>query len=154
MTKLVILDSGPLGIACNALKSNTGAACNTWIRRLRRSGINVAISSLSDFEVRRELVRANRVKSINVLERVIRESIYLPVTQEVIAQAAVYWAESRNLGRPTADPFALDADVLIAAQAACLSRLGASVVVATLNAAHIGRYVRALNWTEIKAEEI
>ncbi len=54
---------------------------------------------------------------------------------------AVYWAQPRQQGRPTAPDPALGADVILDAQAATLGR--PSVVVATSNPKHISRFVEA-----------
>jgi hypothetical protein len=59
-------------------------------------------------------------------------------------RAAEFWAQARNLGIPTAPPEALDADVILAAQAA---RVGA--IVATENVGHLARFVTALHWRAI-----
>lgn len=154
MKGLIILDSGPLGLACNSRGGPVSTECNSWLRKMRRSGITIGVSAISDFEVRRELILAERRASVARLDRLIEENIYLPVTLDVVAKAGELWANARRLGRSTADPLALDGDVLIAAQAEGFSDLGLSVIVATFNEFHIGRYVRAKNWTEIKAEEI
>ena len=42
---------------------------------------------------------------------------YDPITTPIMRRAAEYWAASRRAGRPTSDPAALDADVILAAQA-------------------------------------
>jgi len=46
---------------------------------------------------------------------------------------------------PTADPKELDADVILAAQA-----LESGGIVATENVGHLGRYVTAKSWREIR----
>ena len=61
-----------------------------------------------------------------------------------MTKAAELWAESRRLGRPTADPKELDGDVILAAQA-----LAADAVVATENVGHLSRFVLAKHWTAI-----
>jgi predicted nucleic acid-binding protein len=56
-------------------------------------------------------------------------------------RAAEFWADARQQGVPTASPAALDADVLIAAQAA---EVLATVV--TNNPGHLGRWVPVRTW--------
>ena len=64
--------------------------------------------------------------------------------------AAELWAEVRQSGRPTADPKALDGDVILAAQAKLLSeRSESEVIVATTNIGHLKRFVPAADWQSI-----
>ena len=154
MIRVVLLDSGPLGLLCNSRGGAASTDCNRWLNQIQQYGVKVVISAIADFEVRRELVLAGLMPSVVRLDRLMNLCIYMPVTQEVVAKASELWSDARRGGQPTADPLALDADVLIAAQAQCLEDAGFKVIVATFNAVHIGRYVRALSWTEIKAEEI
>jgi hypothetical protein len=51
--------------------------------------------------------------------------------------AAELWAQSRKAGKPTADPKALDGDVILAAQAKLLESGGNPVVIATTNVGHL-----------------
>lgn len=71
---------------------------------------------------------------------------YAPITTAVMRRAAELWAQARARGRPTADPAALDCDVIIAAQA---ELLGAIVV--TENARHLALFVDARHWRDIPA---
>ena len=57
--------------------------------------------------------------------------------------AAQLWADARRRGQPTADPHALDGAVILAAQATWLASGGDTVVVATMNATHLARFVDA-----------
>ncbi len=60
----------------------------------------------------------------------------------------MFWAIVRNAGLPTAGPAELDGDVILAAQAASLA--DPQVVVATANLGHLGRFVAADLWTNIR----
>jgi hypothetical protein len=55
----------------------------------------------------------------------------------------------RNKGLPTADDKALDADVILAAQALVSDAGRGEVIVATTNPNHLTRLVPAANWWEI-----
>ncbi|OKH54974.1 hypothetical protein NIES2101_05255 [Calothrix sp. HK-06] len=57
--------------------------------------------------------------------------------------AVQLWAEARLRGRPTADPSALDGDVILATQAISVENEGYEVVIATTNVGHLS------TWTEI-----
>ena len=60
------------------------------------------------------------------------------------------WADVRRRGQPTADSKALDADVILAAQARRMT--AAEVVVATTNVRHLSRLVDAKLWQDVAAD--
>ena len=62
-------------------------------------------------------------------------------------QAAEPWAQARQQGQPTADPHALDGDVILAAQAISLN-----AIVATDNIGHLSRYVETQWWQNLTIE--
>lgn len=64
-------------------------------------------------------------------------------------RSAELWAEVRRSGQPTADPKALDGDVILAAQAILAGESGIEVMVATTNVGHLERLVAAKNWQDI-----
>ena len=70
---------------------------------------------------------------------------YVALTTATMLQAAAFWAELRQQGRPTADATALDGDVILAAQAALLRGAG----VATTSVGHLARLVPADVWQHI-----
>ena len=105
------------------------------------------VPEISDYEVRRELIRARRIRGIVRLDALIAEIGYLAITTSAMRQAATFWAAARQQGRPTAADPALDGDVILAAQAATLDRAG--VVVATTNVRHRSRFVPAELWANI-----
>lgn len=72
---------------------------------------------MADYEVRRELLRAGRLRSVERLDELAAELDYLPLDTASMRRAAEFWALARNLGTPTADPREIDADVILAAQA-------------------------------------
>jgi hypothetical protein len=50
----------------------------------------------------------------------------LPITTDAIRRAAEFWADIRRRGRPTAHQRTLDADAILAGQAATLTRKNAN----------------------------
>lgn len=69
-------------------------------------------------------------------------------------QAAALWALARQTRLPTADNLALDADMILAAQAATLNSgdwglPGARVIIATSNVVHLARFAPAQEWQTI-----
>ena len=121
-----------------------------WLAGVRRQGMLVRISEIADYEVRRELLRANLTRGVQRLDDLGAAPGTLPVTRQVLLRAADLWAQARRRGRPTAADAALDVDIIIAAQAQEAEAGGASVIVATTNVAHLGRFVDARLWHDIR----
>ena len=147
MSCTILLDSGPLGLITNPKASPQTAACGRWVVDVLGRGSAVLVPEIADYEVRRELIRAGRSAGIERLDTFIAQVEYLPIETTAMRRAAVFWAEARQKGRPTAPDPALDADVNLAAQAATLNR--PNVIVATTNPKHLSRYVPAAIWTDI-----
>ena len=147
MSTTILLDSGPLGLVTNPAGSKQGAACGRWLLDAVIGGAMVMVPEIADYEVRRELIRARRAAGIARLDALIGQVEYLAITTSAMRRAAMFWAEARQQGRPTAADPALDGDVILAAQAATLDR--ARVVVATTNVRHLSRFVPAKLWTDI-----
>ncbi len=61
MPKQVLLDAGPLGMISHPRPNR---AIADWFKRLLSAGVSVLVPEISDYEVRRELLRANRQKGI------------------------------------------------------------------------------------------
>ena len=64
-------------------------------------------------------------------------------------QAALFWADARQRGIPTASPDALDADVILAACATTIGQPGDQVIVAAMNVGLLSRYCDARLCTTI-----
>lgn len=114
---------------------------------LLAAGSRVIVPEIADYEVRRELLRANKTAGLARLDELGRRLEYLPITTAAMRQAAEFWAEARRQGHPTASDESIDGDVILAAQA--LSLGDSDVVVATTNVDHISRFVRADQWDRI-----
>lgn len=149
MTRLIILDSGPLGMVTNPKAKDIPLACQQWLRSLLERGERVVIPEIADYEVRRELIRAGLLRSLRRLDRLKQTLEYAPIQTETMLLAADLWAEARKTGQPTADPKALDGDVILSAQARLLQNETTNVIVATTNVAHLSRFISALDWQSI-----
>jgi predicted nucleic acid-binding protein len=121
----------------------------TWLTELSGGDTFFVVPEITDYEVRRELLRANRSAGLQRLNRLKGVTRYPPIDTATMLRAAEFWAEARRQGRPTADRTALDADVILAAQAAPLAEDGHEVTVATTNATHLSAFVDARRWEEI-----
>ena len=149
MSKAILLDTGPLGLATNPKGGQDTFACNLWMRNKVRQGTEIVISEIADYEVRRELIRANKLRGLRKLNEFKIEFSYLPLSATTMLFAAELWAHSRQRGFPTASDDALDADVILAAQALLLEQAGHQVIVASTNVKHLKNFVTALNWSDI-----
>jgi len=109
----------------------------------------IIVPEIVDYEVRRELVRAGLTASVARLNLFLETIDYLPITTPAMRHAAELWAQARNAGWATADPKALDGDVILAAQATTLAMTVDEVIVVTENVAHLSRYVNAQQWTDV-----
>ena len=104
----VLLDAGPLGLVTNPRRSRQSVACAQWLQALVQHGSRVLVPEIADYEVRRELLRANKARGLARLDALANLLEYLPLTTAAMRQAAVFWAQARQQGRPTADDKALD----------------------------------------------
>ena len=151
MSRVVLLDAGPLGLVTHPRPERNREAA-LWLGGLLEAGVLVRVPEVSDYEVRRELLRSGKTGSIVRLDRLAEEIGYLPITTEAMRLAARFWADARNRGQPAASDESLDADVILAAQARLAEDEGANTVeVATTNPRHLSRFVNARVWQEIQA---
>ncbi len=143
---LVVLDSGPLGLLCNARGGRLNEEVRAWATSVEERGDDLVVPEIADYEVRREVVRAGLDRSRRSLDELAATLHYEPLTTAQLRVAARLWADARNSGRPTAHDHALDGDVILAAQA---RHLGDDVVIATTTPAHLARYADARHWSAI-----
>lgn len=149
MSKLILLDSGPLGLISNPGQAPFVQSCQAWMRGQQAQGHLIVVPEIADYEVRRELLRASKINGLRRLDLLKQTLSYLPLTTEAMLRAAQFWAQARKMGRPTADNLALDGDVILAAQAALLIDAGGDVIVATTNPKHLSLFVPAADWQSI-----
>ena len=148
MSDVLFLDSGPLGLITQPQRSHEVIAITDWLKDCLRAGARVLVPAIVYYEIKRELLRANKVIGIARLDAFVNATPdrYVPLTDDALRFAAELWAQSRRAGRPTADATALDIDVLLAAQAL---RFGGPPIIATTNPKHLSQFVSARHWTDI-----
>ncbi len=79
MSRLIVLDSGPLGMVTNPKAKGVPLACQLWLKSLLRRGERVAIPEIADYEVRRELLRAGLLRSLHRLDNLKQTLEYIPI---------------------------------------------------------------------------
>ena len=141
MPRRIALDTGPLGMVTHP-RMNRAAA--EWLQSMLLSGVEVMIPEIADYELRRELIRAGKEKSVARLDELARRLRYCPIDTTTMHRAAQLWAKARNECKPTADPKELDGDAILAAQA-----LLARAEVATDNVGHLSLFVETKRWRDI-----
>lgn len=149
MADRIALDAHPLSLLCHPdVRQPVVAEISEWLETHLAAGATVYIPEIADYEVRRELLRAGKQKSVRRLDALQHTLTYLPLDTAMVRRAAELWAVARRQGTPTADPKEIDADVILAAQA---ERVGATV--ATENVGHLARFVDSKHWRSIVVDE-
>lgn len=147
---IVLLDSGPLGLATNPRVTAASEESTRWLKRLIASDHVVMIPEIVDYELRRELLRARMSKALSILEALALQLIFVPITTPVMRQAAEFWAVARQRGMPTAVDAALDIDMILAAHAVVIEQEWTQkTVIATTNVRHLARFAAAQEWRDV-----
>lgn len=149
MNRFILLDSAPLGMVTNPNASRQNLACAEWLKGLLADGDFVFIPEIADYEIRRELLRANKIQGLERLDLLKTNLDYLPITTEIMLKAAEFWSDARKQGKPTAPDFALDGDVILAAQAFSLENESNEVIIATSNVKHLSLFINAEEWQNV-----
>ena len=152
MSLTVFLDAGPLGMITNPKKSPATTVIVQWAFDLEAAGHWLIVPAMADYEVRRELVRAEKAEGtacLNAFNSAV-PGRFLSVTDEALLIGADLWARARNTGTTTADPKELNADVLIAGQALATGLPPSEFIIATLNVGHLALFVPAELWPNVK----
>ncbi len=147
MTRTVLLDAAPLGLLTAPPRRPDARGCSAWLAGLITAGVRVIVPEITDYELRRELLRANKLASVQRLDALAQATEYLPLTTAAMRRAAELWAQARQQGQPTAGDNTIDADMILAAQALTLGV--PAVIIATTNVGHLSRFVPAESWQNI-----
>ena len=108
MSRVVLLDAGPLDLVTNPKLSSESAACTNWLQSLVSQGTRTLLPEIADYEVRRELLRAGKTQGLERLDALTKLLEYLPITTSAMRQAALLWAQARQQGQPTAGDKTID----------------------------------------------
>lgn len=147
MVKVVFLDSGPLGLLANQKNTPQPVACRQWAADLEAAGHRLIVPEITDYEVRRELIRLGATASLALLDRLGVRMQYLALDTLTMRRAADLWAQARQVGRPTAGDNTIDGDMILIAQAQTLAL--PNTVIATANLGHFQAYTAAELWWNI-----
>ncbi|MEO1393249.1 MAG: PIN domain-containing protein [Cyanobacteria bacterium J06634_5] len=148
MTKVILLDAGPLGLVTNPNLSPESTKCTQWLQSHLKAKSRIIIPEIADYEVRRELLRANKAKRLRRLDSLAQVIEYLPISTEAMRHAAKLWAQARQQGQPTAGDKTIDGDMILIAQALTLPV--ENVEIATTNIGHLSRFTTAALWQNIE----
>lgn len=152
MTRIILLDCGPLGALVHPSRTGDSGLAKTWYRDLTKAGFQVKVPQIADYELRRKLIREKFATSIAELNRLIRETAgIVPITPKTMNKAAELWADARSTGKASCDDTALDADMILCAQAFLLGGSRREVIIATTNVKHLEHYSTCSLWSTIKA---
>jgi predicted nucleic acid-binding protein len=97
------------------------------------------------------LLRANKTKGVARLNELIKFLEYLPISTKAMRQAAIFWAQARQQGQPTAGDKTIDGDIILVAQAVTLDV--SNIAIATTNVGHLSRFTNADIWQNITSTE-
>jgi predicted nucleic acid-binding protein len=152
MARVIVLDSGPLGLACRKRGKPDVDAITFWSITAVSNAALIVIPEIADYEVRRALIRAGAKDGLQRLDALRDRTgfLFAPIQTPVMMRAAQLWAEVRSSGLPTSEEGALDGDAILAAQAMHVAGHGDELIVATDNVKHILRFgVDAREWSRI-----
>jgi len=68
VSEVVLFDAGLLGLLSNPNNSSEAVACRRWTVDLQNAGRTLIVPEIADYEVRRELIRANLHPSVVLLD--------------------------------------------------------------------------------------
>ena len=107
----LVLDSGVLGQLCHphSAKNRPVAAWLAELLRAHGAQVQVHLPEIADYELRRKLLHMiakgqATTKSIERLDALADDLVYLPLETPLMRRAAELWAELRSRGVPRLEP--------------------------------------------------
>lgn len=155
MRRIIVLDSGPSGMASNPKASPENNAVKEWLFALIEDGDIVVLPEIADYEVRRELIRAEKFEGLASLNLFKLSLEYLPIDTDTMLEAAKLWAQARSMGKPATNNLALDGDMILVAQVRAATRIfskeanGGHTILATTNVKHLTHFCDARLWRDV-----
>ncbi|HTV97749.1 MAG TPA: hypothetical protein VME42_17260 [Steroidobacteraceae bacterium] len=126
----LFLDTGVLGLVTHPRANDEARECHSWLIGCVDAGSTVCLPEICDYELRRDYVRRTNTNALRRLDELGSEvAQYIPITTSAMRDAAELWAKMRRQGKPTAPHHALDADVILAAQAGRFATPGGEMVI-------------------------
>jgi hypothetical protein len=100
VSDVLLLDSGPLGLITQPQRSHEVMAITAWLKDCLRAGARVFVPAIVYYEIKRELLRANKSIGIARLDAFVSAAPdrYIPLTDDALRFAAELWAQSRRVG--------------------------------------------------------
>ena len=83
MSRLIFLDSGPLGLVSMPSPQVFADECRGWVDRILSGGDEIVLPEIADYEVRRELLRAGKISGLRLLDSLKLKFIYMPITTQL-----------------------------------------------------------------------
>ena len=86
---VILLDAGPLGLISNPKAMEVANECRGWMREQIARGVRFCLPEIVDYEIRRELLRGNKVRGLARLDLLNGSIWYLshrsaPVAKELL----------------------------------------------------------------------
>src|SRR5438552_905806 len=96
VSRIVLLDSGPLGALTHPRALPEPLACRQWLKAMSDQGTQLVIPEIADYEIRRELLRAGKAEGLARLDSLKTALSYAPLTTAIMLRAAQFWAQARR----------------------------------------------------------
>jgi predicted nucleic acid-binding protein len=141
MNSIIVLDARPLLQICHPRKWQ---GISDWSAEAVASGWRIVVPEITDYEVRRLLLKRGATRQLKELNGNVEDLYYAPLTTALMREAAQVWAEAENSGHRFGHPKTLNADAILVAQT---QAMGEDVTVITKNVRHLAPFVEAVWWT-------